>query len=96
MTLEEHLTLELAHFCGAPNTPETRAAICAALERCLRAPPDRLTIEAQGARFVVRTQDPRTLLLLANAGMLTDPTAAGLVRVEGSHGSVWTWPTINP
>lgn len=105
--------LELAHFRGTSNTPETRAAIVAALERALEVAGllDRLepahevvgvprpsidVVEVAGeTRAVVRTSDPALILKLANRGLLEDPGAAGLVRVEGAHGAVWAWPAIN-
>lgn len=42
----------------------------------------------------IKTRDPAIVLMAANAGLLKDPAAVGLQRVEGSHAAVWAWPEV--
>lgn len=55
---------------------------------CVSPSPDR------AISVVIKSQDPSVILMAANAGLLANPASVGLVRVEGSHGAVWTWPDV--
>ena len=91
----------LARFVDQPSSYETRAEIEDTLTDYLEArmPAPRsqvdlvnVTIEDGVLRGTVRTNDPGIMLAAANYGLINDPASLGLVKVDGSHGYVWTWP----